>query len=72
VKPRIKGGRMIAKPWPVLDRCAENGAMRGIRRWLKHRESPELSEVEIESLAERIAQEIRDEISDAFHVEDPI
>lgn len=46
-KPRIRGGSIVAKPYPLLEECIEGGLKGGIRKVFKYSPTSAMQEDQI-------------------------
>ena len=64
-KPKIKGGTIVAKPYPILEECIERGIRAGWNRAHKHTDTPTE-----EGIFEQISHYINLEICERFDFKD--
>lgn len=58
-KPPVKVRASVRlDAYAIIRERVEVAAPAGVRRWLKHRDKPRLSDADVESLGERVADEV--------------
>jgi len=68
-KPRVRGGAMVARAYPVLEDAVESGVAYGLRRAYKHEDAGP-SETELDRVAPFVVEAVVNDVCERFDFEE--